>query len=264
MKTNAKRIQDNDYLKLLLNHPFQEQVFEECIKIQKKYNFNQLKPDKDEPQLDELEFYVTRVGFCISHTLTWIQQLHQAVHFMSDFGYSKEMQRDGIKRSHHLIYNIENYLIRLQSIYDRLLQLTNNVFHLCISDQLVNHSIIVSNIKVARTKIPSLLKGVKAVIKDNSEARNAIVHRHSYLDDELSKIELLYMPTKESWDALNNNRPYTSLCYVRSQKLKVICSKRKSEFQEINSKLAQAVADLFDEMHIQYKKQTRNISVIIK
>ncbi len=126
--------------------------------------------------VDELQFYVMRVGFSLAHALGWVEQLHQAVHFMTDFGYGKKAKDLGIKRPADLLYNIENYLIRLQSVYDRCLQLTNAVFHLCILDELVGHSLIVSNLHVSRTTVPKRLKAVKKAIDDHAQDRHQLIH----------------------------------------------------------------------------------------
>ena len=65
--------------------------------------------------------------------------------FLSNYGYSKKIEST---RADYLIYNLENYLIRLNSVYDRVLQIVNAVFHLCINEENVNHSVIISNYKV--------------------------------------------------------------------------------------------------------------------
>ena len=126
-------------IQALHQHSFFTEVSREAVMIQRDLGIDPLAESDEGPLLDELQFYVTRVGYSLAHTLPWVEQLHQAVHFLSDFGYSKKLRTDGIQRSHHLIYNIENYLVRLQAVYDRLLQLTNAVFHICMSDELVNH-----------------------------------------------------------------------------------------------------------------------------
>jgi hypothetical protein len=213
--------------------------------------------------MNELQFYVTRVGFSLAHTLTWIEQLHQAVFFLSDFGYSKRQKVEGIQRSHHLIYNIENYLVRLQSVYDRLLQLTNTVFHICMSDELVTHALIVSNLKVARTKVPQKLKAVRNTIKHKSDDRNEIVHRHSYMEPELRKLELLYMHTEETWSVSDTTFPYKNLCYLRSQRTKQITKDKKAEFQSINEALVAALVPLFSALHEQYANEKERLRHVI-
>lgn len=250
-------------IQALHQHSFFTEVSREAVMIQRDLGIDPLAESDEGPLLDELQFYVTRVGYSLAHTLTWVEQLHQAVHFLSDFGYSKKLRTDGIQRSHHLIYNIENYLVRLQAVYDRLLQLTNAVFHICMSDELVNHSLIVSNLRVTRTKVPRLLKATRNTIKDKFDDRNDIVHRHSYMEPELRKIELLYMHTKESWESSGNRMPYKNLCFVRSQRMKQVTTAKKTEFEFINASLTAALHPLFTELHAQHTKQKERLRHVV-
>ena len=250
-------------IEALHQHVFFSESSREAVQIQHDLGLDPLDEKQDEPLLDELQFYITRVGYSLAHTLTWVEQLHQAVYFLSDFGYSKKLKEDGIRRSHHLIYNIENYLIRLQSVYDRLLQLTNAVFHLCMSDELVNHSLVVSNLKVARTNVPQLLKAVRNTIKHKADERNEIVHRHSYSEPEIRKIELLYMHSEHTWESNGKSLPYKNLCYVRSQRLKSVIAEKKEEFKAINTSLVSALDTLFTELHAQYNKEKARLRQIV-
>lgn len=251
------------YIQELHEHEFFTEVWKESSAIQRALGIDPLSDGENIPLMDELQFYVVRVGFTLAHTLTWVEQLHQAIHFLSDFSYSKKQKDEGLQRHHHFIYNLENYLIRLQSVYDRLLQLVNNVFHICISDELINHSLIVSNLKVKRTAIPSLLKSVKNTIKDKAAERNQIIHRHSYVDQELRKLELLYKHTQETWPHDENEYSYSDLCHLRRRKMAEVIAKKKIEFQAVNEKLVAALVPLLNELHIQYNKEKKRLVEVI-
>lgn len=251
-------------IEALHQHAFFSEVSREAVQIQRELGLDPLAGIKDEPMVDELQFYVTRVGYSLAHTLAWVEQLYQAVNFISDFSYARRMKEDGIRRSHHLIYNVENYLVRLQSVYDRLLQLTNSVFHICMSDKLVSHDLIVSNLRVARTKVPRLLKAVRNTIKHKADDRHEIVHQHSYIEPELRKVELLYMLTKETWEVGGESMPYKNLCYVRSQQMKNFTAAKKAEFQSINASLVAALEPLFTELHAQYKKEKERLRHVVQ
>ena len=216
----------------------------------------------DSTTVDELQFYVVRVGFALSHALGWVEQLHQAVYFMTDFGYSKKAKELRIKRPAHLLYNIENYLIRLQSVYDRCLQLTNAVFHVCMSDELVAHNLIVSNLHVSRTHVPKLLKAVKKAIDEHAQDRHRLIHRHSHMDPELRKIELLYMHSKETWrdDATFT---YERLVTHRAEQMRNFTIRRTAEFVKINAALVIALGPLFDELLLQYKRQKSRLEKLV-
>lgn len=238
----------------LYQHPLFEHVTRDGAKVQEALGLGLLDELDDSTTVDELQFYVMRVGFSLSHALGWVEQLHQAVFFMTDFGHDKKAKELHIKRPAHLLYNIENYLIRLQSTYDRCLQLTNAVFHICTSDELVNHGLIVSNLHVSRTPVPKLLKAVRKSIDDHAQDRHQLIHRHSHMDPDLRKIELLYMHSKETWPN-DGKLTYERLVTHRAERIRSLTTRRKAEFVKINASLVDALTPLFDELLIQYKRQ---------
>lgn len=243
-------------------HPFFIQASQDSIDVHKALGLK-LTEDLDESMtLDERQFYMTRVGFSLAHTLGWAEQLQHAVHFMTDFGYGKKASEAGIKRSHHLLYNVENYLIRLQSVYDRCLQLTNAVFHLCMSSEHVIHGVIVSNLHVERTNIPKLLKAVKKSIKSEEQERHTLVHKHSHMDPELRRIEMFYMHSKETWGD-DKDMPFENLVYVRGQLVKKYTNRRKAEFDAMNVELGSALAALFDGLMVEYDRQKARLAKIV-
>lgn len=238
----------------LHQHPLFDEAVRDSIAVQDALGLKLTDEFDENTTLDELQFYVTRVGFSLSHTLGWVEQLHQAVHFMTDFTYGRKAADAGVKKSHHLLYNVENYLIRIVSVYDRCLQLTNAVFHICMSDELVNHSAIVSNLHVSRTDVPKLLKAVKKATKNEEQERHKLIHRHSHMDPELRRIELLYMQTKETWGD-DRKYPYKNLVHVRSQLAKKFTARRKKEFEATNTELVNALGPLFDGLLLEYRRQ---------
>lgn len=246
----------------LHQHPLFNEAAQDSIAIQEALGLKFMDEFDEDTTLDELQFYVIGVGFSLSHTLGWVQQLHQAVHFMTDFHYGKKAIDAGVNKSHHLLYNVENYLIRMVSVYDRCLQLTNAVFHICMSDELVNHSAIVSNLHVSRTDVPRLLKAVKKAIKAEEQERHKLIHRHSHMDPELRRIELLYMHTKETWGT-GRKHPYENLVNARGQLVKKFTARRKKEFEAINAELVNALGPLFDGLLVEYRRQKGRLKKLV-
>ena len=239
----------------LQSHPFVRRVLDDAMKVHKEAGIKPLADSSEDPLLDEQQFYVTRVGFSLSHLLTWVEQLHHAVHFLAQFNYERRTKEAGVNRFHHLIYNVENYLVRLQSVYDRLLQLTNNVFHICMAEELVNHSLVVSNLRISRTKVPQALKAVRKTIEPKAAARNEIVHRHSYSDPLFRRLELFYMQTEATWASSSGKIQFKNLAHMRAQMMKKTTIANRAEFEAINVSLVRALSPLFTELNAQYEKQ---------
>ena len=157
-------------------------------------------------------------------------------------------------RAEHLIYNIENYLIRLNSVYDRALQLVNSVFHLGIHEENVTHRVIVSNLKVShRPEIQSSLKRIRKYLDFHAQARHTILHKHSWMEKDLRRLEFIY-----SIDAalLKDNPRLTE--FRRNYLVDYIKAKKK-EFSSINSDLAKLIQELYHLLVPEYENQMKRI-----
>lgn len=202
-------------------------------------------------EFTEFQYYIQKVGFYLVNTVSWCKQLDLAIELLSNFDYSKKETT----RAEHLIYNIENYLIRIKSVHDRVLQLVNAVFHLGINEANVNHGVIVSNYKIQHR--PGILKAIKAVSKylsEHEQVRHTLIHRHSLLDKDLKKIELFYMNNFEHLDDQVQVKAYK---YVRTEHLKRFLADKKSEFRKINGELYKLVNTLFIELKPEYERQKK-------
>lgn len=247
-----------DSLKL---HQFPHRVWEEAVPLQRMAE--EQGADENGEDVDEYQFYVIRVGYCLAQIMTWVEQLDHAVYYLSDYSYRKQAQEEGINRARHLIYNVENYLIRLHSVYDRALQLTNSVFHLGISDESVGHSVIVSNMKVARTDVKGMLRKLKRECEKRAQERHAIVHRESHREDKLRRLELFYMFDRETWEQGNDDSSFDGLAHIRTQLMKEVVAEKKEEFIELNKSIFEAVESLFNGLHQEYLKERNRLHVYV-
>lgn len=200
-------------------------------------------------ELNEYQYYVQKVGFYLVHTVSWCKQLDLAITLLSNFDYSKK----NASRADHLIYNIENYLIRIKSVHDRVLQLVNAVFHLCINEANVNHGVIVSNYKVQhRPEIHNLVKKINKYLNEHEQIRHTLIHRHSLIDKNLKKIELFYL---NNFEHIDDERKVKAYKYVRSDHLKRYITEKKQEFRLINDSLFKYVDELLTSLKPEYERQ---------
>src|SRR3972149_8238192 len=96
----------------LARHPFASRAMRDAVKVSQTLDPDPGRANADyvrDP--DEHEYYVLGVGHALAHLLTWCQQLEHAVAFLSDFSYSERIRSQGIRRHHHLFYNVENYIV---------------------------------------------------------------------------------------------------------------------------------------------------------
>lgn len=86
---------------------------------------------------------------------------------------------------------IENSIIRVQSIYDRVLILTNRILDLGISNEAINHNSLVTNEHVKRFDLVNKLKAINKVCNDYRLVRNTVIHHDRYTEEQLGMLQLL-------------------------------------------------------------------------
>lgn len=238
----------------LTENAFTQAVFKDALKSMKIADKGRLIPE--DADVDEYQFYIQGVGFHLAHALTWMRQLNFAVELLTNYDYS---ERISTSRADHLIYNIENYLIRLNSTYDRMLQLTNAVFHICTHEEHVSHSVIITNVKVRhRPEVVEKLKAIKKNLDKYAQDRHAIIHKHSLLDEKLRQIELLY---QDNLLCQMTGEEKNQIKLVRKNCLRDYVVAKKAEFQNMNFKLNNLAEELFEELLIEYEFQKQQFKL---
>ena len=229
-----------DNYDLLSQHPFVADILEEGMAIRKKHGGISIRKS-EEHTYSEGEYYCLQLSFCVVHLLTVIQQMEHTVLYMSNFSPTELMKKSGINRGTHLLWSVENYIIRTQSVYDRLLVLIDRLFHIQNQPNRISHESIVTNAHISRTEIPNALKPVRASIKKYYHDRNTIIHESSYLDDEIRRIEMLTIAvTSPGYAELDKDRLNEDLKW----EVRVFVKKRKREFQRINKNTSISLSGL--------------------
>lgn len=245
---------DNDKYEKLSKHPFVEMVFSHALGIAKEIKKpNGLKVEAEflrDPI--ENEFYVLQVGYCLSHLLNTIQQMEHTVLYMSNFSPTEVMKNAGVNRSTHLLWSVENYIIRTQTAYDRLLILTDRLFHIHNAPNRITHDSIVTNTHIKQTNIPNLLKLVKKTVKKYYYDRNTIIHESAYADDELNRIEgLTILSFNSDYGVTTINNLKEDLKY----EVRGYVAERKKEYNKINKNLCLALSEVFTGMQPLFDKK---------
>jgi len=242
----------------LLKHAFVEEVFKRSMEIRKEIvKPNGFKIDaeyKRDPY--EEEFYCLQLGYCMAHLLTVVQQMEHTIFYMGNFSPTDSMKKAGVDRSKHLLWSIENYIIRTQVVYDRLLIVVDRLFHIQNQPNRISHESIVTNKHVSRTAIPKVLTTVKSAIKKYYPNRNTIIHEASYLDGELRRIEAYaFLSSNPDYSEEGVKNLQADLAYNVRDFLK----KRKREFSIINKNVCVALGDLFNQMHPIFTKKYKEL-----
>jgi len=193
---------------------------------------------------DEYQYYVIEVGHTLAHLLGLCEQMKYAIHFLSSFSPTKQTKESKINRSNYIQYNIENYLIRTQSLNDRVLKLINAVFHLGIDQRNIKFDIISKNLHVKVTPVPAKLKKFGKVLEKYRQERNTIIHHESFLEDDLRKLELFYLVMEKSPDDDIQEMKY--LAYDTRKLAGDYVKQKKLEFDEFNNIIFNELLELFN------------------
>ena len=230
----------------LYKHPFTIEISDDTK------GFGLTKNRGNEYADTEIEFYINNSTFYLVHLISLLEQLKNAVDLFSNYNYNK---KDEIGRGKHLVYNYENYIIRVVSISDRLLQLVNAIFYLGVNEKDVKERSILNNDKIVITQIPSKFKELNKVLNKFKGDRNQIIHRHSYVEKKLKRIEMFYHPeiTKNYFES-KSQKEIEQLKTVRKFALTDFIKKTKAEFRETNDNCFERIQPILDELHLEYKR----------
>ncbi len=238
-------------------HPFYKLLIEDDNKYLHSVEYDRKSIEFNNPDLDELQYYIHGVGFALVYLFRWCQQLELAVEFLSNYSYKNKSSNIPYSRIDHVIYNIENYIIRFHSLDDRVLQLINKVFHLTINKEEVKRTVVLKNHKVTRTSIPSLYKPIKNhIFEFDHKVRDTIIHQHSFLDTDLKRLEKFYYSEID-----RNNEDY--LIHFRAQKLRDYLKEEKKKFSVNNEKAFKLLSKLLDELQKEYLKERKRLEKIV-
>ncbi|WP_201554648.1 Cthe_2314 family HEPN domain-containing protein [Psychrobacter immobilis] len=120
-----------------------------------------------------------------------MEQLHFSIELLS--GYRTSTSPDSMNRHDHIVFAIENYYLRITSVYDRCLRLINILYNLGLPERDCKNSTIVKNIHVKGSDIETSLKALDKFTNSFRQFRNSVAHNETYsVDDKLQIIASYY------------------------------------------------------------------------
>ena len=249
----------------LHSHPLVKQALFEAVRTQKNLNDrNPIRVDPDyERDPDEHEFYLISVGHALAELLNLCEQVSHVAAYLSRFAQNAATKRVGITRDKHILYHIENRLIRLHSAFDRCLQLVDAVFHLTNAPAALSQSVIASNLKVKRTTVAKKLKNIRNLLGPTIDTRNDVIHHHAYKEDKLRELEMFCLAERAfaSEESGPLGKPY-----LRSRIRELsrdLVKKKPSEFAKMNAELFAEITELLTALQPIYTREKALVEVRI-
>lgn len=154
-------------------------------------------PDKIISAPDKIESRACDLLLSAGKIIECIDQLYFTVEMLSGF---KRKKKGNMNRHDHIVYMIENFYLRITSIFDRALRLSNLVFQIGLPEKECRESTIIMNQKIKGTEVERILQKLNRFTSDYRLKRNQIAHQEGFHDKELSPLEMFYylLETDES------------------------------------------------------------------
>ncbi|MDF5237625.1 Cthe_2314 family HEPN domain-containing protein [Vibrio parahaemolyticus] len=99
--------------------------------------------------------------------------------------------KDDLEKSDLIKLWVENSIIRVQSVYDRVLIFVNKILDLGIPNDGISHLAITTNDHVKRYELDNLIKAVNKSCKEYKYIRNTVIHHERYSEGLLDNLTLL-------------------------------------------------------------------------
>jgi len=145
-----------------------------------------------------------------------------------------------MNRSDYIVFGIENYYLRLTSVYDRCLRLGNVVFQLGLPEKECKEATITKNAYIKGTSVAQALKKLDKFTNKFRSHRNTVAHESTYSESELNKLEAYYYLVGEGEHQLEKYRHF-----YKNMTDKYVADK-KVEFKKHIEELERLVDVFFD------------------
>jgi len=165
--------------------------------------------------LKKHQLYCVNVFQCAMNVLECVEDIEHINVFIKQYPYKKTLQNAGVTRKRYMQYHLENYLMRLVGLIDRLSLLVNEVYELGLPPELCRIRILERMEQMKGQSVIDSIKSFDKALKNTRTARNTISHQKKYNDkdlDEIGTYEFILLHSKADGENIIP-RPYIDLMY---------------------------------------------------
>lgn len=200
------------------------------------------------PTIEEL--YIIDILHSTSKINECIDQIYFSIEMISGFRKRKNLT---MNRHDHIVYMVENFYLRITSIFDRALRFCNSVFELGIPEKECRESTIIKNKKIIGTPIELSLRKLKKQIDKFRPIRNKVAHSETFRDEKLDTIESFYylMELEDTEDIKKFGNVYKTDTdrYVKM---------KKQELREFAEEIDKIIVELYDSITPTVESRSKN------
>lgn len=148
-----------------------------------------------DPSATKRESYAIEVFLATGNVVSCIDQLYFSIDMLS--GYRANSTPEEMNRYDYVVYGIENYYLRLTSVFDRCLRLANIVFQLGLPERQCNNESIIKNAHVKGTAVARALTELDKFAGPFRFHRNTVAHQSTYSEKDLDQLGSYYCLAEE-------------------------------------------------------------------
>lgn len=209
---------------------------------------------------NDLDLYIYSASRSLTALTSAIRKAQLSLSLL-DIEHIKCLEYDDEVKSAYIEMLVENCIIRVQSIYDRVLILINKVLDLGINNESINHNLLVNNEHVKKFNIDSKIKNINKKCNEYRFVRNTVIHHDRYSEEELD-----YLTTLISTNHLAREVGRQEI--VEKEIIETITDNylgiKKEELERYFSGIEEKLSELFDLLEKVYKYKKIQISKILK
>jgi len=131
------------------------------------------------------ESYAIETLLSIGSIVSCVDQLYFSIDMLA--GYRSSSTSDRMNRYDYIVFGIENYYLRLTSVFDRCLRLANVLFQLGLPERQCNNDSIIKNSHINGTAVAHALQELDKFTGPFRFHRNTVAHQASYKEKELER-----------------------------------------------------------------------------
>lgn len=169
--------------------------------------------------------------------------------YLNNLPRKASMTKYELEKSQYYKYHLENHIIRITTIFDQLVLLTNGLYELGIDPKKCSADIVFTNQHTQKSKEVELLKQLLKGINGVKGTRNLIIHRGEFNDkdlDDLVSRELFKRHSKIDDLESRDLKIYVILETYISRKYK---SKKVTDISANNKVVGQFLNTFFEVAH---------------
>lgn len=204
----------------------------------------------------ELAGYILACSKALSSISSCMDKARLSLSFL-DIKHLEFIASEDRPRGDYIELLVENTIIRVQSIYDRILIFTNRLLDLGISNESINHSLLVTNEKVKAYGLDSKLRAINSACKEYREVRNTVIHHDRYSEEDLDRLALIIKADHLSRQ--NSDAPFVDADTLKEVTDAYLTVKRE-DFSEYLEKIEKKIHELYElaiPIYIHYKDKMR-------